>query len=276
MDNVSGSAVRAYQRAILTHGGAGSDPQHSDGPQAAAQIGMDLLENGETALKAAVCAVRHLENDPRFNAGSGSQPRIDGYTIQLDAACMTSDGAFGAVACLEGVHNPIDLACGVLLESPHILLTGEGARIFARDQGIPLLPLPDHSNTRQRGDAPSCDTVGAVAFDGSSFASALSSGGIFTAALGRVGDVPLPGCGLYCGPAGAIACTGYGEQIALKILAREVYGWLDGGLTPADAQLKARGLFHTAVQFGIIILTPTRCAASASYGMAWAHLTEYQ
>ena len=276
MDKVSGSVARAYQRAILTHGGAGSDPQHSDGPQAAAQIGMDLLEEGETALKAAVCAVRHLENDPRFNAGSGSQLRIDGRTIQLDAACMTSDGAFGAVACLEGVRNPIDLACGVLLESPHILLTGEGARIFARDQGIPLLPLPDHSNTRAPGDAPSCDTVGAVVFDGSSFASALSSGGIFTAALGRVGDVPLPGCGLYCGPAGAIACTGYGEQIALKILAREVYGWLERGLNPADAELKARGLFHTAVQFGIIILTPTGCAASASDGMAWAHMTEYE
>jgi isoaspartyl peptidase/L-asparaginase-like protein (Ntn-hydrolase superfamily) len=101
---------------------------------------MDLPEKGESGLKAAVCAVRHLENDPRSNAGSG---------------------------------------------------------------------------------------------------------GIFTAALGRVGDVPLPGCGLYCGPAGVIACTGYGKQIALKILARDVYGWLERGLNPADAELKARGLFHT-------------------------------
>ena len=276
MHNVSKPVVRKYQRAILTHGGAGSNPKHSDGPQAAAQIGMNLLEQGESALKAAVCAVRYLENDPRFNAGAGSQLRIDGRTIQLDAACMTSDGAFGAVACLEGVRNPIDLACGVLLESPHILLTGEGARIFARDRGIPLLPLPDHPNTHVPGEAPSCDTVGAVVFNGTDFASALSSGGISTAALGRVGDVPLPGCGLYCGPAGAIACTGYGEQIALKILAREVYGWLERGLSPADAELKARGLFHAPVQFGIIILTTAACAASASDGMAWAHMTEYE
>ena len=118
MNKVSGPAVRTYRRAILTHGGAGSDPQHSDGPHAAAQIGMDLLGHGESPLEAAVCAVRHLENDPRFNAGSGSQLRIDGRTIQLDASCMTSDGEFGAVACLEGVRNPIDLACGVLLASP--------------------------------------------------------------------------------------------------------------------------------------------------------------
>jgi beta-aspartyl-peptidase (threonine type) len=235
-----------------------------------------MLEDGESALSAAVSAVRYLENDPRFNAGSGSELRIDGRTIQLDAACMTSDGEFGAVACLEGVRNPIDLACGVLLESPHILMTGEGARIFARDQGIPLLPLPDVPNASVPRDAPSCDTVGAVVFDGMDFASALSSGGISTAALGRVGDVPLPGCGLFCGPAGAIACTGYGEQIALKILAREVYEWLKDGLGAPDAGRKARRLFDATVQIGIIILTPTSCAANASDGMAWARMTQYE
>lgn len=237
---------------------------------------MEMLADGESALTAAVRAVGYLENDPRFNAGSGSQLRIDGRTIQLDAACMTCDGEFGAVACLEGVRNPIDLARGVLLESPHILLTGEGARIFARAQGIPLLPLPDHPNISPSPDAPSCDTVGAVVYDGMNFASALSSGGISTAALGRVGDVPLPGCGLFCGPAGAVACTGYGELIALKILAREVYGWLEDDLSPADAARRARGLFDADVQFGVIVLTPTEFGANANSDMAWAHITRYE
>jgi len=64
--------VSIFQRAILTHGGAGSDPQNFDGPQSAAKIGMDFMVNGETALNAVVQAVIYLEDDPRFNARFGS------------------------------------------------------------------------------------------------------------------------------------------------------------------------------------------------------------
>ncbi len=190
---------------------------------------MDLMRNGKSALNAVVHAVRYLEDDPRFNAGIGSQVRADGRTVQLDASCMMSDGKFGAVACVEGIQNPVDLAQGVLLHSPHILIVGEGARIFAEEQNIPVMHLsgPDEGKAQKNDGPPSCDTVGAVAFDGTTFAAALSSGGLEKAAIGRVGDVPLPGCGLFCGPVGAVACTGDGEFIALKILAKEVYGWLE-------------------------------------------------
>jgi beta-aspartyl-peptidase (threonine type) len=125
---------------------------------------MDLMANGKPALNAVVHAVRYLEDDPRFNAGLGSQPRADGRTIQLDASCMTSSGEFGAVACVESIQNPVDLAQGVLLHSPHILLVGDGARIIAEEHNIPVIPIggPEQRNTRP----PSCDTVGAVAFDG--------------------------------------------------------------------------------------------------------------
>ena len=126
-----------FERAILTHGGAGSDIQDSDGPQAAAKVGMDLMRNSKPALNAVVHAVRYLEDDPRFNAGLGSQLRADGCTIQLDASCMTSSGEFGAVACVEGIQNPVDLAQGVLLHSPYILLVGDGARFFAEEHNIP-------------------------------------------------------------------------------------------------------------------------------------------
>ncbi len=164
-----------FQRAILTHGGAGSDIQDSDGPQSAAKVGMDLLRNSKPALNAVVHAVRYLEDDPRFNAGLGSQLRADGCTIQMDASCMTSSGEFGAVAGVEGIQNPVDLAQGVLLHSPYILLVGDGARFFAEEHNIPLIYIgnPDQRHTRP----PSCDTVGAVAFDGTTFAAALSSGG---------------------------------------------------------------------------------------------------
>ncbi|RWX43684.1 Asparaginase [Candidatus Electrothrix aarhusensis] len=169
-----------FKRAIVTHGGAGSDPQNSDGPESAAKVGMDFIENGGSALDAVLHAVRYLEDDPRFNAGIGSQIRADGRTIQLDASCMTSNGQFGAVACVEGIQNPVDIAHGVLLYSPHILIVGQGARIFAEEQKISLKCLNGSGEGEiDRNDkTPSCDTVGAVAFDGTTFAAALSSGGL--------------------------------------------------------------------------------------------------
>ena len=94
---------------------------------------MALMKKGQSALSAVVRAVRYLEDDPRFNAGLGSQLRADGCTIQQDASCMTSKGKFGAVAGIAGIQNPVDLAQGALLFSPHILLVGDGARFFAKE-----------------------------------------------------------------------------------------------------------------------------------------------
>lgn len=265
-----------FQRAIITHGGSGSDPQDSDGPQSAAKVGLEILRKEGSALMAVVQAVRFLEDDPRFNAGIGSQLRADGRTIQLDASCMLSTGEFGAVACVEETQNPIELAQGVLLHSPHILLVGDGARCFAKVHNIPIVGLRDHeARTAHCHDIlPSCDTVGAVAYDGKVFAAALSSGGLRGAALGRVGDVPLPGCGLFSGPAGAVACTGDGEFIALKLLAKEVYGWLEGKMNPSEAAEKAMTLFDNSVDVGLIILTHKEYASLARNGMAWSHLLE--
>lgn len=265
-----------FQHAIVTHGGAGSASQDSDGPQAAAKIGMEILRKEKSALKAVVNAVRFLEDDPRFNAGTGSQIRADGRTIQMDASCMLSTGEFGAVACVEETLNPIELAQGVLLHSPHILLVGDGARCFAKLHSIPVLYAKNAEvqTARCNNTKSSCDTVGAVAYDGKIFAAALSSGGLKGAALGRVGDVPLPGCGLFCGAAGAVACTGDGEFIALKFLAKEVYGWLEEKMDPSEAAEKAMALFDDSVDIGLIILTPNNFASLARNGMAWSHLLE--
>ncbi|PIQ24617.1 L-asparaginase [bacterium (Candidatus Blackallbacteria) CG17_big_fil_post_rev_8_21_14_2_50_48_46] len=272
--------MQRFKRAILTHGGAGSNPQNSDGPQAAAVQGLALLEQGQSALAAAVQAVKYLEDDPRFNAGTGSRLRADGKTMQMDASCMTSAGQFGAVACVEDVQNPIDLAQGVLLYSPCILLVADGARLFAQQQAIPFWTTrqspksnPQANHHPSPDQAPACDTVGAVTFDGKVFAAALSSGGLAQAALGRVGDVPLPGCGLFCGPEGAVACTGDGEFIALKLLAKEVYNWL-AELSPTEAAAKALSLFDPSVDIGLIILTKNDFAAQSRNGMAWSQQTE--
>jgi isoaspartyl peptidase/L-asparaginase-like protein (Ntn-hydrolase superfamily) len=120
--------------AILTHGGAASPQHFSDGCQAAAQRARAVLERGGDAVAAALEATVALEDDPRFNAGTGSNLRLDGRTIEMDASVMASDGRFGAVACIEAVKNPVLVAAKVM-ETPHLLVVGQGATAFARRLG---------------------------------------------------------------------------------------------------------------------------------------------
>lgn len=121
--------------AILTHGGAASPHHFSDGCGAAAERARAVLDAGGDALAAALEATVALEDDPRFNAGTGSNLRFDGKTIEMDASAMSSDGRFGAVACIEAVKNPVLVAARVM-ETPHLLLVGEGATAFARRVGF--------------------------------------------------------------------------------------------------------------------------------------------
>lgn len=121
--------------AILTHGGAASPHAYSDGCLEAAALARAALDRGEGALGAALAATAALEDDARFNAGTGSNLRLDGRTIEMDAAVMTSDGRFGAVGCIEAVKNPVLVAARVM-ETPHLLLVGGGATAFARRLGF--------------------------------------------------------------------------------------------------------------------------------------------
>ena len=122
--------------AILTHGGAASPHHMSDGCTVAAEHARAVLDAGGDALAAALAATVVLEDDPRFNAGTGSNLRLDGGTIEMDAAAMASDGRFGAVACIQAVKNPVAVAVRVM-ETPHLMLAGEGATAFARRLGFP-------------------------------------------------------------------------------------------------------------------------------------------
>ena len=228
---------------------------------------MDFLRDGKTSLDAVVKAVEILENDPVFNAGTGSAVREDGKTVQMDGACMKSNGEFGAVAAISMVKNPI-LVAEKVMESSAILLAGAGAAKFAAQQGFEAVDVQPNKNNRVT------DTVGAVAYDGQNFAAALSSGGLSQTLIGRVGDVPLPGCGLFCGPFGSVASTGDGEYIAKQILAYKVYGWLRDGVQPEDAAKSAVRLFPDTVDIGIIVLTTTGYGISTKKPMAHSTITE--
>src|SRR5687767_14358316 len=128
------SAPRPMRAAAIAHGGVGSGPELSDGPRAAVDAALAVLEAGGDPLDAAVAGVVVMEDDPRFNAGTGSKVRLDGKTVQMDAAVMDSGGRFGAVAVIEDVKNPV-LVARAVAETPHRLIAGDGAQRFARALG---------------------------------------------------------------------------------------------------------------------------------------------
>ena len=102
--------------ALIVHGGAGDwSPADGDGDAvvagcgAAARAGFAILRAGGSALDAVTVAVAVLEDDPLFNAGTGSALTVDGE-VECDASLMGGDGRAGAVAALRDVKNPIRLA----------------------------------------------------------------------------------------------------------------------------------------------------------------------
>lgn len=286
--------------AAIAHGGVGSPPDRTDGCRRAVDATLAALEAGADPLDAVVAGIIILEDDPRFNAGTGSRVRIDGKSVQMDASLMDSRGRFGAVAAIERVQNPIKVARAVM-DTPHILIVGDGATRFARTLGLPDYD-PSTEATRAIArklqqdlragkiedwrnfdwkkhwnfeipweEAMGHDTVGvAVRTADGRFAVGLSTGGTEITLRGRVGDVPILGAGLYAGEAGASAATGAGERIVEAELGRRVYDWLAAGDTADQAATRAVELVKPRGDIGIIVIGKTDLAAAADRKMAWA------
>lgn len=219
---------------LLVHGGAGAMPRALDAASGQAvraaladalRRGHAELAAGRTALDAVAAAVVVLEDSPHFNAGRGAVFTHAG-THELDAAIM--DGATlraGAVAGVRCVRNPVLLARAVMEHSPHVLLAGEGAEAFAREQGIPAVEagyFRTESRWQQLQEALHREanhqrvdhfgTVGAVALDARGhLAAATSTGGMTGKRWGRIGDSPVIGAGTYANSGCAMSGTGWGE-----------------------------------------------------------------
>lgn len=229
---------------IICHGGAGKIDDKSSyarGLTAAIEEGYRLLRQGASALDAVIKAVVILEDNPIFNAGTGSSLTIDGF-VEMDAGVMTQNGNFGGVICIRNVKNPILVAEKVMTETDHLMLTGDGAVEFARKMGFEEYeviterarerlekikkegsPFFPRLNQAIGVAEPKVGTVGAVAIDrNGNLAAATSSGGIAGRLRGRVGDSGLPGAGTFAGPSGAVSGTGHGEAIIKMLLAREI------------------------------------------------------
>lgn len=107
--------------------------------QIAVKTAGPLLDQGKPALDAAIAGAQAVEDDPKVHSvGYGGLPNSIG-TVQLDACVMDGQTlACGAVAAVENIRHPAALARRVMEKTPHILLVGEGARLFAVEQGLPL------------------------------------------------------------------------------------------------------------------------------------------
>ena len=227
--------------AIIVHGGAHSVPTekiaaHDAGCIRAVDAGTAILEKGGAALDAVEAAIRVLEDDPTFNAGYGSMLNSEGEA-EMDAAIMEGSALHaGAVASIRGVRHPISVARQVI-ETPHALLSGDGARKFAQERGCELCAPEEmvheemlaawKASRKLRGS----DTVGCVALDThGTFAAGTSTGGLMHKMPGRIGDSPLIGLGLYAdNMAGGVSMTGDGESIMRLALAHRIVSAMCNG-----------------------------------------------
>ena len=228
--------MTSFNPSIIVHGGAGpikddSLPARLDGCKAAAHTGWQILQQGGSALDAVEAAVVVLEDNPLFNAGTGSALNSLGK-VEMDAAIMEGQTLrAGAVAAVSRIKNPIKLARRVMEDGRHVLLAGEGASLFARQIGFPECASEALivEREKRRWDSKH-GTVGCVAFDAKGdLAVGTSTGGIFDKLPGRVGDSPLIGCGTYADDYGAVSCTGYGEAVMRLALAKTAVDFLREG-----------------------------------------------
>lgn len=213
---------------IALHGGAtevepDEEEAYRSGCLRALEAGRTILEGGGCAVDAVAAAIRVLEDDPTFNAGTGSAKRKDG-SIEMDAALM--DGrtlGLGSVTVIKDVRNPIAVALA-LMEEETCMLAGGGAQAFARERGLDNQSVPPLRVMPERERVHNHDTVGCVALDQSGrLAAGTSTGGLSGARVGRVGDSPIPGCGFYADDEmGAVVLSGDGELIARVMAAARI------------------------------------------------------
>lgn len=239
---------------LVIHGGAGVEPgdltpadevEVKRALESALRAGHAKLQAGAASLDAVVAAITVLEDDPHFNAGKGAVFTHDGRN-ELDTSIMDgATGKAGAAAGLHRVKNPITLARAIMDKSNHVMMVGDGAEMFAKEQGIALVD-PSYFRTEKRWKALQdalkqeaqaqasntplvlpgkayFGTVGALALDAQGhLAGGTSTGGMTNKRYGRVGDSPLIGAGTWADTRCAVSGTGWGEFYIRAAAAHEI------------------------------------------------------
>lgn len=224
---------------IVVHGGAGAMGGLEDNKEKSAQyyaaldsalsIGDGILSAGGEGPLAVMAVINYFENNPLFNAGKGATCTAEG-TFELDASIMEGkDLTAGAVAGIKTVKNPINAAYAVKTKTSHVMLAGEGADRFAKEQGLEIVPSNMYFATPKtmkwidelKKESKKNGTVGCVVLDKrGNLTAGTSTGGMFKKQWGRVGDSPVIGAGTYADNDGcAVSCTGHGEYFIRHVVA---------------------------------------------------------
>jgi N4-(beta-N-acetylglucosaminyl)-L-asparaginase len=206
--------------------------------------------------------------EPSCCVGLDACPDRDGK-VTLDACIMNGSGDCGGVSFLERIKYPVSVARAVMEKTPHVLLSGEGAQMFAVANGFKL-ESGELSNDAKKQWAewlkkseykpqinierhmpgmsqfapfyfddgkPNHDTMGTVALDAAGgLAGMVTTSGMAFKMRGRVGDSPIIGAGLYVdGEVGAATSTGMGEEVIRNAGSFLVVELMRQGRSPTEA-----------------------------------------
>lgn len=261
---------------LVIHGGAGTilrenmtneqDKAYREQLEKVLRSGMKALKEGKTSVETVELVIKLMEDSPLFNAGKGAVFNHNGAQ-EMDASIMNgADLNAGAVTGVQHIKNPIAAAKMVMEKSKHVLLSGEGAEEFAKEQALELVDPKyfydenrykqlknaikraevelDHNGKKssqaiekedgKQGSVWSKEsekfgTVGAVALDyKGNLAAGTSTGGMTNKQYGRIGDSPIIGAGTYANnKTCAVSCTGHGEYFIRNVVAYDVAAIMD-------------------------------------------------
>ena len=276
-------AAEGTKAVMVIHGGAGTILKKNMTPETerayrvaledSLRRGLDILKKGGTSLSAVETAIKVMEDSPLFNAGKGAVFTHDGRN-ELDASIMDGKSrAAGAVAGVTIVKNPISAARAVMEKSPHVMMAGRGADLFATQQGLEIVDpsyfwterrwkdlqrkLMEQEKVRKSSENRLWEgthsehkfgTVGAVAVDQSgNIAAGTSTGGTTNKRFGRVGDSPIIGAGTFAdNESCAVSGTGDGEYFIRYTVAHDIAALVKyRGLSVRDA---AREVVHKTLK----------------------------
>ena len=233
---------------LIIHGGFFSESNTDAATKQAKQKSMLAIAKSahdylltHSALETVVFANECLENDPLYNAGTGSQIQSDGQ-VRMSAALM--DGVsqkFSGVVNIMGVKNPIRVA-ERLFDYDDRVLGGDGATAFARRMGFlnhDVITVQRRQEFNAKLASLGMGTVGCVALDASgALAAATSTGGKGFEMVGRISDSATT-AGNFANASCGVSCTGVGEDIMSAALASKIVTRVTDGFTIEQAFAKS-------------------------------------
>ena len=210
---------------------------------------MEVLQSGGKAIDAVEAGVKIPEADPKsMSVGLGGLPDRDGK-VTLDACIMDETGNCGSVSFLQHIKHPISVARKVMDETPHVMLSGEGALQFALEQGFPKEDLLTEKAEKRWKEwlkeseykpiinVENHDTIGLLALDKKGdISGACTTSGLSWKMHGRVGDSPVIGAGMYVdNEVGGCCATGVGEAVLKTLGSFLIVELMRQGASPQEA-----------------------------------------